>query len=104
MFKFRNETKVGILAIVAMGAAFWGYQFLKGKNVLTSSQTFYVKYANVDQLRPSAPIFVSGLQVGMVKDIHIDAEDGKSLIVELNIEKDVRIPKDATTSKYVFLN
>ena len=98
MFKFRNETKVGILAIVAMGAALWGYQFLKGKNVLSSSQTFYVRYANVDQLRPSAPIFVSGMQVGMVKDIHIDAEDDKSLIVELNIEKNIQIPKDATAS------
>ena len=98
MLKLRNETKVGILAIFALAAAFWGYKFLKGVNILTSSQTFYVRYQNVDQLRPSAPIFISGLQVGMVKDIYVDKEDDKSLIVVLNLDKGVQIPKDATAS------
>lgn len=98
MLKIRNETKVGILTIAALAAAIWGYKFLKGVNILTSSQTFYVKYENVDQLRPSAPIFISGLQVGMVKDIYVDEADDKSLIVVLNVEKNVQIPKDATAA------
>ena len=98
MFKLRNETKVGILAVFALGAAFWGYKFLKGVNVLTTSQTFYVRYNNVDQLRPSAPIFISGLQVGMVKDIYLDKNDDKTLIVVLNVDKGVEIPKDATAA------
>jgi phospholipid/cholesterol/gamma-HCH transport system substrate-binding protein len=91
-----NETKVGILAIVALAAAFWGYKFLKGQNVLTSAQIFYVKYANVDQLRPSSPVFINGLQVGLVKDITVDKQDDKTLIVTLNIDKGIEIPKDAT--------
>ena len=96
MLNFKNETKVGLLAIIALAAAFWGYKFLKGQNVLTSSQIFYVKYANVDQLRPSSPVFINGLQVGMVKDISIDKTDDKTLIVTINIEKGIQIPKDAT--------
>ncbi len=92
----RNETKVGILAIIALAAAFWGYKFLKGQNVLTSSQIFYVKYANVDQLRPSSPIFINGHQVGIVTNISMDQEDDKSLIVTLNVQNGIDIPKDAT--------
>ena len=95
MFKLNNETKVGILAICALAAAFWGYKFLKGRNVLQTAQTFYVKYSNVDQLRPSAPVFINGFQVGMVKDIVVDKEDDKTLIVELTVNNDVEIPKDA---------
>ena len=94
MLKLRNETKVGLLAVFALAAGFWGYKFLKGVNLLSSSQTFYIRYKNVDQLRPSSPVFISGLQVGMVKDIYVDKEDDTSLIVELNLEKGVQIPKE----------
>ena len=98
MLKIRNETKVGILAIFALAAGFWGYKFLKGVNLLTTSQTFYIRYQNVDQLRPSAPVFINGLQVGMVKDIYVDKADDKTLIAVINLEKDVQIPKETTAS------
>lgn len=94
MLKISNETKIGILAVVAIGLAIWGFQFLKGINMLGRSQTFYVKYNNVDQLRPSSPIFINGLQVGTVKDMYVDPEDDKTIIVTLNIEADLDIPKD----------
>jgi phospholipid/cholesterol/gamma-HCH transport system substrate-binding protein len=98
MFKFSNETKVGLLAAIAIFAGIWGYKFLKGTNLLTSSQTFYVRYSHVDQLRPSNPIFINGLQVGMIKDIYVDPEDDKSLICVLNVNKGIDIPKDATAA------
>jgi phospholipid/cholesterol/gamma-HCH transport system substrate-binding protein len=94
MLKLKNETKIGILAVIAIGLAIWGFQFLKGINMLSRSQTFYVRYANVDQLRPSSPIFISGLQVGTVKDLYVDPEDDKTIIAVLNIEADLNIPKD----------
>lgn len=96
MLNLKNETKVGILAVVAFMAAFWGYKFLKGQNVLTSEQIFYVKYANVDQLRPSSPVFINGYQVGIVTAISIDKTDDKTMIVTLNVDKGIDIPKDAT--------
>ena len=70
----------GILAVVALGLAIWGFQFLKGINVLKTSKTFYVRYQNVDQLRPSAPVFINGFQVGMVKDLYVDSEDDRTII------------------------
>ncbi|MFM8371889.1 MAG: MlaD family protein, partial [Bacteroidota bacterium] len=96
--KISNETRVALLAIAAVAFGFWGFQFLKGRNILTPSQTFFVRYANVDQLRPSSPVFIKGLQVGMVKRLYVDPETYKSIVVQLTIESGVDIPKDAVAT------
>lgn len=95
MFKIRNEVKIALLALAALVLGFWGFKFLKGQNVLTTSKTLFVKYENVDQLRPSSPVFIKGFQVGMVKDMYIDKTDDKTIITVLSIEGKVDIPKDA---------
>jgi phospholipid/cholesterol/gamma-HCH transport system substrate-binding protein len=98
MLKLSNEVRIAIFAIIALALGFWGFKFLKGMNVLTTSKTFYVKYDSVDQLRPSSPVFIKGFQVGMVKDMYIDKADDKTIIAVLNVEGDVDIPKDAKAS------
>ncbi|MCB9305807.1 MAG: MCE family protein [Lewinellaceae bacterium] len=95
MFKISNEIKVALLAISAVALGIWGFKFLKGINVLTTSKTFYVKYENVQELHTSAPVFIRGLQVGMVKDIFIDKQDDRTIIVVLNIERGFDVPKNA---------
>jgi phospholipid/cholesterol/gamma-HCH transport system substrate-binding protein len=98
MFKLNNESKIALLAIAAVALGFWGFKFLKGINVLTTSKTYYVRYESVDQLRPSSPVFIKGFQVGMVKDMYIDTKDDKTIIAVLNIDRGVDIPKDAVAS------
>ncbi len=95
MFKISNEVKVALLAIVAVTLAIAGFKFLQGTNVLTTSNTYYVKYDHVDQLRPSSPVFIKGFQVGMVKDVHIDPQSDTTIIVVLDIDGSVDVPKDA---------
>jgi phospholipid/cholesterol/gamma-HCH transport system substrate-binding protein len=94
MLKINNEIKIGILAVVALALGIWGFQFLKGINVLNRAQTFYVRYDKVDQLRPSSPVLINGLEVGTVKDMYVDPADDKTIIAVLNIEEPVDIPKD----------
>ncbi len=89
-----NETKIGLLTVVAFAAAFWGFNYLKGINLLTTSQIFYVKYPNVDQLLPSSPVKINGLQVGMVKSLYVDQADGRTIIAVLNIDQEVGLPKN----------
>jgi phospholipid/cholesterol/gamma-HCH transport system substrate-binding protein len=92
-FRIRKEYSIGIVFIFALLILLWGFKFLKGINVLSSNQIFYVKYASVDQLRPSSPIFINGLEVGLVKDMYIDPEDDKSIITVLNVQGGLDIPK-----------
>lgn len=95
MIKINNETKIALLAIVAIGLAIWGFKFLKGIDMFSASQTFYVRYGNVDQLTPSSPVFIKGLQIGTVRDLYIDKADDKTIIAVLDIQSGIDIPKDA---------
>ncbi len=89
-----NETKVGILAVVAIALFVFGFNFLKGLNLLSNSTILYASYENVSSLTVSTPIFINGLQVGVVKDIYFK-DDLQTIEVEMNIEDGYRIPKGA---------
>lgn len=89
-----HETKVGLLAVITIIASVIGYNFLKGINLVNAPNLLYAKYENVASLTVSAPIMINGLQVGVVKDIYF-LDDLQTIEVEMNIEQDYKIPKDA---------
>lgn len=93
---FSNETKIGLLVIVAAAMVIWGYKFVKGKNILNSSTLLYVQYEEVDRLATSTPVTIQGFQVGIVSDIYFKVKDGEQVVeVVLDIESDIKIPKTA---------
>ena len=89
----RREVKIGILALVVFLIFIWGYQFLKGKNVFERNNTFYIRYENVDQLEVASPVLVNGFKVGSVIKIKIDPEDYTRLIVTIDVNEKIKVPK-----------
>src|SRR3546814_5084611 len=69
--KIAKETKIGVLAAVAIAILIIGYNFLKGNNVFSDSQQFYAIYDRVDGLTESKPIYVNGFQVGRVARLEL---------------------------------
>ncbi len=90
-----NESKIGILAIITIAVFIIGFKFIKGQNVLSSSQLIYVKYESVDQLSISSPVLLSGFQVGIVNDLYLDPDNMNSIIAILDIDNSIKIHKDA---------
>lgn len=90
-----NETRIGILAIVAIGLSLWGYKFIMGSNMFSSSLMLKTEYADVAQLSKSNPVFLNGKQIGVVSDIYFEPTALQSVIVELEITEDLPIPKSA---------
>ncbi len=88
-----KEIRIGLLAIVAIALLIWGYKFLLGTNILERSQTFYVQYEDVDNLQVSDPVFIHGFRVGAVKDVYVNPEDFNSLIVELDVDRTIKLPR-----------
>lgn len=86
------------MAIVAIVLFIFGYNFLKGKNLLEDSRTFYAVYDQVEGLSTSSAVTISGLQVGTVIDIRI-REDAK-LVVEMNIKNDYPFSKSSIAEIY----
>ncbi len=93
-----NEVKVGILAVIAIGISVWGFNYVMGKNLLTSSKIIKVEYASVSGLERSASVYSSGVRIGLVRDIYFDEVDPKKVMVELDLEGGFKLPKDAVAA------
>lgn len=90
--KVSNETKVGILAVVAVALLFIGYSFLKGNDVFSSDNTYYSTYESVDGLTASKPVLVNGYQIGRVSKMTLQA-DG-SILTQFKINAEYQVPKN----------
>ncbi len=66
-----------------------------GKNLLKPANTFFVKYGNVDGLRASNPVRANGVQIGSVLSVEIDPDNYDSVLVTLDIPRNVSIPKNS---------
>lgn len=88
--KISNETKVGILATVAIAVLIIGYSFLKGNDVFTSENKFYASYDRVDGLSVSKPVMVNGYQIGRVSKMSL--QPNGEILTEFKIKQDYAIP------------
>lgn len=93
-----NEIKIGLLAIVTIALMLWGYKFVEGQNILKSSKILYVEYDNAAGMNPGTTILRSGFQVGVVTDVYLNPENLKTVIVELDVDPDIPIPKNAVAA------
>ncbi|SDX17617.1 MlaD family protein [Aequorivita viscosa] len=97
--KLSKEVKTGILAIGAILLLIFGYNYLKGTNLLEKHREFFVKYQNVEGLAIAAPVTINGLTVGKVQDISFANQKG-GLIVKFSVEKDFDFSKNSIVRIY----
>jgi phospholipid/cholesterol/gamma-HCH transport system substrate-binding protein len=88
-----KEIKIGILALVAIALSFWGYKFILGSNILVQSNSYKVLYENVEGLQIGTHVRISGVQKGVVASIELLPDDKEHVLVTLDMEKGIRIPK-----------
>jgi len=93
--KISNETKVGILTIVALVFLIVGFNFLKGKNVFSNETHLYAVFADLGSLRKSNEVKMKGLPVGAVYDYTEIDKNLSGIIVTITMKRDVNIPKDS---------
>ena len=89
--KITNETKVGILAAVAITILILGYSFLKGNDVFSREKEFYAIYESVEGLTVSKPVLVNGFQIGRVSRLTLQP-DGR-ILTEFKVHPEYEIPK-----------
>lgn len=100
--KVSKEVKAGLIALLAIVGFVVLFQFMKGKSVFSSENTFYAKYQNVDGLQASNPVFINGLKVGQVDEIKpITGKDGAiSFVVKASVDKQFSFSKKSTMEIY----
>jgi phospholipid/cholesterol/gamma-HCH transport system substrate-binding protein len=94
MKKISHEVKIGVTAIITILVFIWLYNFLKGKDLFSSTSHYYVVYDRVGGLAESSPVEVNGYKVGVVQSVRfLDPESGR-LLVTLTVDKGFILPKN----------
>ena len=98
-----KELKTGIIAVLIIGISIWGFNFLKGKNLLDpGSRTFKVEYARIGGLSKSSAVTINGLKVGKVANIQFDTSEEKRghLFVTFIVDNDFEFSKKSIVKIY----
>lgn len=91
-----KEVRIGIAGIVALCVLVYGINWLKGIHMFQPSTYFYAKFNNVNGLTKSSPVFADGVRVGIVRYIEYDYVNPGNVVVEVELDTDLRIPKGSS--------
>jgi len=98
--KISNELKVGLLALAALIIFIVGFQYLKGKDIFSSQNTFYVVYDDVQGLVESSPVQYKGLSVGQVEKLQIMPSNQNKILATIIVDEAVKLSKGSIAQIY----
>lgn len=90
---FTKEVKIALVAILGIVVLFYGLQFLKGLDIFSSDDSYYVAFDDVSGLSSSSPVYANGYRVGVVKSLDYDYNPQGKIIAELGLDKNMRVPR-----------
>jgi phospholipid/cholesterol/gamma-HCH transport system substrate-binding protein len=93
MKKISNEVKVGATALVTILVFIWLYNFLKGKDLLSSTNHYYAVYNQINGLAESSPVEINGYKVGVVQSIVFINDGSGRLVVTMSVKKGFTLPQ-----------
>jgi phospholipid/cholesterol/gamma-HCH transport system substrate-binding protein len=100
--KISREFKIGLVATVTLALFVYGLNFLKGKNLLSPTNSYYMTFDNIYDLKESAFVNMYGMKVGIVTNLKIDQKNSKGILVKVDVEKGLKIPNNSTAELYAF--
>jgi len=92
---FKKEIKIAVIVTLILILFIWGHNFLKGRNLLSAFNYYYVSYESIDDLKVSGAVTINGFQVGVVNSIRFENEKLDKLLVEIGVKKNYKIPDNS---------
>lgn len=89
---FTKEVKIALTAIFGILVLFYGLQFLKGLNIFSNTNTYYLVFNDVSGLSASSPVYANGYKVGVVERIDYNYNDPNNIVAVVGLDKAMRIP------------
>lgn len=93
--KINNETKVGLLTIVAIALLIAGFNFLKGKDVFNKSTKIYAIFDKVGALTKANEVKINGLTIGTVYEMEEVDKNVSAIKVTISLSRSVNIPTNS---------
>ena len=91
--KLTKEIKIALVAIVGILIMYFGINFLKGMNLFSTNNAYYMTFDDIQGLGASTPIYADGYKVGIVDGLEYDYKENGPIKVKVDINKDLRIPQ-----------
>ncbi len=93
-----REFKVGFFVVLMAAALYVGFNYLRGLDVFSPLNIYYVKYPNISGLNKGDRIILSGLDVGSVLDRNFTDDTYSEILVTLAIDKTIFLT-DSTVAR-----
>lgn len=93
---------IGLTTVVALFLFYFGFNFLKGRNIFDDTEEYYVRLSDTGGLSRSAPVIINGYSVGKVKDLKFDFNHMESSAASISLDHELKLPKG--TVSYVEMN
>jgi phospholipid/cholesterol/gamma-HCH transport system substrate-binding protein len=78
----------------------YGINFLRGRNIFTTSRQYYAVFSNIGGLQKSSLVSVNGYNLGTVTDIQFHRGNINNIVVEISIERRFQLPKNSVIEIY----
>ena len=91
--KIKKEIRIALVAIVGILVMYFGINFLKGINLFSSNNYYYMTFDDIQGLGASTPIYADGYKVGTVDAVDFDYSKTGPIKGKADIDQNLRIPQ-----------
>lgn len=91
----RREAKIGLFAVVMIGAAWAGIRFLKGFDIFSRNIEYYAAYDQINGVQNASPIMMKGVKIGTVTGVSFDPQRSDKVVLQFTVKREYRIPSDS---------
>ncbi len=98
--KIKTEIKVGLIAVITISIFVWGYNFMKGLNILKQLHNYTVLYDDIGGLQEANRVTLNGYRVGMINNIDLSDDHPGKLVVKIVLEKSFDLPENTIAEIY----
>lgn len=88
-----REIKVGILATICVFLLFFGFNFLKGVNIFSPTNSYHGTFYDLHGLEEQGAVYIRGHKVGQVDNIDYDFTRDSAFTIDVSINKDIALPQ-----------
>lgn len=98
-FKITREQKIGIFTLLTLLSLYVVVNYLKGKNLFSSRNTYIAIYHDVEGLTPTGPVYIRGLKVGTVETISYN-QASDNFTVKIKVKSEYLLPSNSVAEVY----
>lgn len=86
-----RELKIGLVVTGAIVLLIYGFNFLKGYNLLSPRNEYVGTYSSVEGLVEANPVILNGLKVGLVTEIKLHPTHTDSVLVKFSLDENIAL-------------